>query len=177
MAFSMNNAQHKDAHSQSISALSGFRSAALTCGLWILLVGGVHRDEMIVGAFSVSGAMILLRLVAGVRQQEVQFTLRDIVSGWRIPWYAAQDVFVVSLALVRAVLLKRKPHSTYWVCGFKTSKSDPQDIARRILVTGYTSATPNIIILGVDYAQSRMLFHQLVPGKVNETMRQLGAKA
>jgi hypothetical protein len=151
-------------------------AAAQMGGIWSLLVGGFHRDEMIVGASCVIAAAVTLRLVARVRQQHMQFTVRDVLCGWRLPWYAIQDVFVVSRVLLRDVLFGVEPPSAYRVCGFKTSKRESRDVARRVLVTGFTSATPNVIVLGVDYAQSRLLFHQLEPSEVNETMRELGAQ-
>ncbi len=164
------------AGSHNVSVLSILWAAALMAAIWILLVGGTHRDEMIVGAFGVLIAVLILRLIHGVRERELQITLRDLLSGWRVPGYAVQDVFVVSRALLRCLFSGVQPPSAYWVCGFKTSKSDPQDVARRVLVTGYTSATPNVIVIGVDYAQSRLLFRQLKPAGVNETMRELGAQ-
>lgn len=167
---------HSNAVSRPVSALSTLWAAALMAGIWILLVGGVHRDEMIVGAFCVLAAVIILRLIAGVRRQHVQITGRDLLAGWRIPWYAVQDIFLVSRILLRNVFFGIQPPSAYRVCGFTTSKSDPQDVGRRVLVTGYGSATPNAIVIGVDYAQNRLLFHQLQPSEVNTMTRDLGAK-
>ncbi len=163
--------------SQRTSWWSVSTAAALMAAIWILLVGGVHRDEMIVGVFSVIGSTVMLRLIAGVRQQRWQFTVHALATGWRLPGYAAQDLFVVAHALLRTLLFRAQPDSAYCVCGFKTSKHGAHDAARRVLVTTYTSATPNMIVIGVDYAQSRILFHQLVPAEVNEMMRDLGALA
>lgn len=172
----MEKPPHGKRQSRDVSALSVLWAGALMAALWILLVGGVHRDEMIVGACSVCIANLILRLIAGVRHQEVQITLRDALSGWRVPWYALQDLFLASQALLADLFLGVAPGSSYCVCGFKTSRSNPQDVARRVLVTVYSSSTPNVIIIGVDYAQSRLLFHQLVPGSLNQTMRDLGAR-
>lgn len=166
----------RSAGSQHVPPWAIFGSTVLMGGIWILLVGGVHRDEMIVGALCLIGAILMLLLVAGVRQQNVRFTVRDIFSGWRLPWYAVQDTYLVSKVLVHDLLLGRKPGSSYRVCGFRTSKRNPGDVARRVLITSFASATPNVIIIGVDYAQNRLLFHQLQQGELNQMMRQLGAQ-
>jgi hypothetical protein len=163
--------------SRHVSAMSTLWAGALMAALWFLLVGEVHRDDTIVGCVCILLSILVLRLIAGVRQQETQIKLRDLLTGWRIPWDAAQDIFLVSRALLRDLLMGIPPASTYRVCGFKTSKSDPSDVGRRVLVTGYSSATPNVIIIGVDYAQSRILFHQLEPSTVSQTMWNLGARA
>lgn len=172
----MNKRGHEEAGSQDVSVLFMLWAAALMGVVWIVLVGGFHRDEMIAGALCVLAASMILRLIAGVRRQKLRITLGDLGSGWRVPWYAVQDIFLVSLALLRCLLSGMQPPSAYRVCGFKTSKSEPQDVARRVLVTAFSSATPNVIVIGVDYAQSRILFHQLQPSEVNETMRDLGTR-
>jgi multisubunit Na+/H+ antiporter MnhE subunit len=171
----MEKLRGSDAVLKSVSAPLIILAAALM-GIWVLLVGGFHRDEMIVGAACVIAASAMLRLVASVRQQHLHFTLRDILCGWRLPWYAAHDVWIVTHVLFRDLYFAENPRSVYRVCGFKTSKRDPGDVARRVLVTSYTSATPNVIVIGVDFAQSRLLFHQLEPRPVSETMRTLGAQ-
>ena len=46
----------------------------LMAALWVLLVGGLHRDETIVGIFSVLGAGAMFWLVARVRGMQMRFT-------------------------------------------------------------------------------------------------------
>ncbi len=91
--------------------------------IWILLVGGFHRDEMIVGAFCVLGAIIILRLIAGVHQQELQITLVIFSQDGEFPGTPPRDVFIVSLALLRCLLSGVQPASAYRVCGFKPARA------------------------------------------------------
>jgi hypothetical protein len=62
------------------------------------------------------------------------------------------------------------------VSGFKTSKSDRRLIARRVFATFYTTMAPNFIVIGIDYRQSRMLFHQLERTSVSMMTKDLGAQ-
>ncbi len=149
---------------------------ALMAALWVLLVGGLHRDEVIVGSFSVLGAGAMFWLVARVRGMQMRFTARDLATGWRLPWYTVKDLWTVTRVLALDVFAGERAPSAFRVCGFRTSKRRPEDVARRVLVTAYTSATPNAIVLGIDPDQSRLLLHQLERSEISETMRELGAR-
>jgi len=159
-----------------VTAQSVAISAALMSAFWVLLVGGTHRDEVIVGCVGVIAATAMLWLIARVDDLRFHFTSHDLLSGVRVPWNIAKDVFLVLGLLLRDVFLRVPTRSVFHVCGFKTSKRNPQDIARRVLVTAYSTAAPNTIILGVDYTQSRILFHQLQSSEPDETMIELGAR-
>ena len=145
--------------------------------LWLLLVGPPARDEVIVGVAAVTAAMAMLWLVSSAHPQNQRFTMQDLATGWRVPMYVVQDLETVLRVLARDLFLCRKPASEFRICEVQPSKGDPRDVARRVLLTAYSSATPNVIVLGVDDAQSLLLLHQLEPAPGNETMRQLGARA
>jgi|GEM_PF-1676175 len=170
-------AQHGQETNASVSPLQTGLTVALMAEIWILLVGGVHRDEMIVGAVCVAGAVAMFWLVARVRGPRYHITARDLASAWRLPWYVVQDLFLVVGVLFKSLRPGDERRAAFWVCGFKTSKRDPIDVGRRILVTIYSCLTPNMIVLGIEYEQSRILFHQLAPAGVNATMRDLGVRA
>ena len=166
---------HKSKGWHRVTVQSTMISAALMFAFWVLLVGGVHRDEMIVGCVGVIAASAMLWLVARVDDVRFLFTSRDVLTGVLVPWHIVKDVSLVIGLLLRDMFLGVPPRSVFGVCEFKTSKSNPQDSARRVLVTAYSSAAPNTIILGVDYTQSRILFHQLQSSEPDETMIELGA--
>jgi hypothetical protein len=84
--------------------------------------------------------------------------------------------FEIIVILLKDLLGIRRAGSFYRVCGFKTSKSDPQLVARRILATFYTTMAPNFIVIGIDFRQSRMLFHQLERSSVSQMTKALGAQ-
>lgn len=167
---------HKSKGWHRVTAQSIMVSAALMFAFWVLLVGSVHRDDVIVGCVGVIAATAMLWLIARVNNLQFRFTLRDVMSGGRVPWNIVKDVSLVIGILLRDVFLRVPPRSVFSVCGFRTSKRNPQDIARRVLVTAYSSAAPNTIVLGVDYTESRILFHQLQSSEPDETMIELGAR-
>jgi hypothetical protein len=150
-------------------------SLLLIVGLWILFVDGTRRDEMIVGAgvLLLSGAF----LYAVWRNDSLSLEVRlgDLVQAWRIPWYLLSGIYEIVVVLVKD-LLGTRASSFYRVSGFKTSGSDPRLIARRVLATFYTTMAPNFIVIGIDFLQSRMLFHQLERSSVPRMTKALGAQ-
>lgn len=150
-------------------------SVFVMAGLWIVFVAGVKRDEMIVGALCVIASALFLQLVYRAEDQKLDIRLKDLAAGWRIPWYIVTDTYVVTMVLIKDLLGIKRASSFYRVCGFKTAKDDPLLIARRVLATEFTTMTPNSIVLGVDYEQSRMLFHQLERSSVTKMAQELGA--
>ena len=78
--------------------------------------------------------------------------------------------------LVKELLGKARAGSYYRVSGFKTSKTDPTLVARRVLATAYTTVSPNSIVIGIDYEQSRLLLHQVKRDEVSKMTKELGGQ-
>jgi hypothetical protein len=142
---------------------------------WILLVAGTRRDEMIVGALSVIAAALFLQLVYRAEDQKLDIRLKDLATCWRIPWYILSGAWEITLILIKDLLYIKRASSFYRVSGFKTAKYDPLLTARRVLATAFTTTAPNFIIIGIDYEQSRMLFHQLQRSSIPRMTQELGA--
>lgn len=151
-------------------------SLLLIAALWILFVGGTRRDEMVVGAgvLFLSGAFLFQIWRTETLHLEVRW--EDFVHGWRIPWYVVSGVYEIIAILAKDLFGVKRADSFYRVSGFKTSKSDPRLIARRAFATFYTTMAPNFIVIGIDYHQSRMLFHQLERSSVPRMTKALGAQ-
>lgn len=160
------------APSLGLSILSSLTIAVL----WMLFVGGTRAHEMVVGFIVLVLTAALLFRVSVVESLHLDLHPADLLTCWRIPWYLLSDSYVIIAVLVKDVAGLEKAGSFYRFAGFKTSKDDPRLVARRILATTYTSATPNSIVIGIDVAQSRMLFHQLKRSKVTQMARKLGAQ-
>jgi len=142
---------------------------------WILLVAGLKRDEMIVGALCVIASALFLQFVYRSEGQELDIRLRDLIQAWRLPWYILSEAWTITRVLLKDLAGIKRAGSFYRVCGFKTGKYDPLLIARRVLATAFTTMAPNSIVIGIDYEQSRMLFHQLERGSVSKMTQELGA--
>ena len=143
---------------------------------WILLVAGLKRDEMIVGALCVLAAALFLQLAFRAESQRLEFRLKDLAACWRIPWYIVTGSWEIVIILLKDLLYIKRASSFYRVSGFKTGKYDPLLVARRVLATAFTTTAPNFIIIGIDYEQSRMLFHQLERSSIPKMTQELGAQ-
>jgi hypothetical protein len=144
--------------------------------LWIVFVGGVRRNEMLVGAGVLLLAGAFLYQIWRIKTLALDFHLKDIAEGWRIPWYILSGIYEIVGILLKDLPGIEQAKSFYRVSGFKTSKSDPQQIARRVLATFYTTMAPNFIVIGIDVDASRMLFHQLERSSVPQMTKALGAQ-
>lgn len=144
---------------------------------WILLVAGTPVHEMIVGEASVLLSGVFLFAVHRHSTLHTDFRLTDMAHGWRIPWYVISDIVVITAVLFKDLFGIEKAKSFFRVSGFQTRKKDPVLVARRVLATAYTSASPNTIVLGIDYTCSRMLFHQIKRTPLPQMIDDLGAKS
>lgn len=164
--------QPQDIAGIAVSAVWALFGAAL----WIVFVGGTRRDEMIAGAAILAPSMAFFYRVWRTEELELEFHWRDVAQGWRIPWYIVSGIYEIVVVFLIDVFGKKRSDSLFRVCGFKTAKSDPRLIARRMLATFYTTMAPNFIIIGIDIRQSRMLFHQLERSSVPRMTKALGAQ-
>ena len=143
---------------------------------WILFVGTFNLHELLVGALASLATVLFLTFVCRSRNEDLSLRPQDLTQLWRIPWYIAVDVWVVTLVAFKDLLHLEAAQSLYRVCGFDTSLHDPVRKARSVMAVAYTTASPNIIVIGIDPAQSRMLFHQLKRSKVPVITQKLGAR-
>jgi multisubunit Na+/H+ antiporter MnhE subunit len=143
--------------------------------LWVLFVGGTKPHEMIVGCVVLALSAAFMFRVGETESLNLDFRMVDLLTCWRIPWYILSDGYTILLVLLKDLAGKRAG-SFYRFCGFKTSGHDPRLVARGVLATGYTTVTPNSIVIGIDVAQSRMLFHQLQRSEVSRMAKELGAQ-
>jgi uncharacterized membrane protein YkvI len=153
----------------------GLTAILLMAAEWILLVAGTRLHELVVGAASVLVSALFLGVVIRMSTLSLEFRASDVATGWRIPWYVLSDCYTITRVLVRELFTGRPADSLYRVSGFTTSKSDPRLVARRVLATLYTTASPNSIVIGIDFHHGRMLFHQIERASVSRMTRSLGA--
>ncbi|WP_348269442.1 Na+/H+ antiporter subunit E [Edaphobacter paludis] len=159
------------------AAFGAVVTLAVMAGIWILLVGGTKPHEMIMGAASMALAAAFLYKTKQSDTLDLRFRAADVAAGWRPPGYLASDVWVLIKVLVLDLLRIKRAETHDRVWGFRTSKNEPVLAARRALATVYTSATPNSIVVGIDYEQNRILIHQMQPSRLTAMQRELGAAA
>lgn len=144
---------------------------------WVLLVAGLKPHELLVGGVVVALSALFFWRMLQISTERLDLRVRDLLAAWRLPFMMASDAWTITVVLLQDLLGIRKAGSFYRVKGFHTALRDPLLIARRVLVTVYTTSTPNSIVIGVDPAQSRMLVHQLKRAPTSELERELGAQS
>jgi hypothetical protein len=149
---------------------------ALMCAEWILLVAGMKPHEMLTGGASVAVAALFLCLILRSQTIAFNFLLSDVCTVWRVPWYILTNTYTLCSVLLKDLLGLGRAGSYYRVSGFKTSKQDPTLVARRVLATTYTTVSPNSIVIGIDYEQSRLLLHQVKRDEISEMTKKLGGQ-
>jgi hypothetical protein len=172
----MTHAGGSPARLQSLSWPLFVLTIVLMAGEWVLLVAGTHLHEMIVGAASVLAAALFLYFVYRSDTLHMEFRAKDVLSCWRIPWYLISGLYEITAIFLKDLLHIKRAGSFYRVSGFKTAKDDPLLIGRRVLAILYTTVAPNFIVIGIDYEQSRMLFHQLERSSIPKMTQELGAQ-
>lgn len=162
---------------RSISAGALTLSVVIMAAEWVLLVAGLKRDEMIVGAMAVALAATFLWRTLQVASDPLHFRLRDILTLWRLPGMMISDAWTVTIVLLRDLAGIERAGSFYRVSGFRTALHDPLLLARRVLATVYTTSTPNSIVIGTDASTSRMLIHQVRRAPTSQLQRDLGTQS
>lgn len=82
----------------------------------------------------------------------------------------------ITLVLAKDLLGIAPAKSLFRVSPFAPVNEDPTHLGRRVLATAYTSATPSIIVIGIDVEQHRMLFHQIERSDLPLMTKALGAR-
>jgi multisubunit Na+/H+ antiporter MnhE subunit len=149
--------------------------ALLLAAGWIGLVSSTKLHEMVVGAAVVALLTAFAARVLRADSLNLRVGPRDLLQGWRIPWYILTGCWEITLLFLRDLAGKRT-HSYYRACSFRTSNRDPILIGRSVLAVAYTTAAPNFIVIGIDDKQDQMLFHQLQRSSVPKMSQALGAQ-
>lgn len=157
-------------------SLSG-SALSLIISLWIIFVGGISPDEMIVGTAVLLLSAAFLYQVWRTETLTLNLELKDLVQGWRIPWYVLSGCYEIIVVLLKDLFSAKKADSLYRVTGFAASNSDPRLVARRVLAVFFTTMAPNFIVIGIDDQKNRMLFHQLKRSSVPRMAKSLGAQS
>jgi multisubunit Na+/H+ antiporter MnhE subunit len=157
------------------SALQTLVCAVTLFVFWVACVSTLRVHELLVG-----GVAVLLSAVASIaviRTLPLHFkpSLANLMEAWRIPGYVAVDTWVVTLALARDLMGRRAP-SLFRSAPWRWNKNSGPDTAARTLAVAYTTASPNMVVVGIDCERGQILFHQLHKSAVPAMTRRLGAE-
>jgi multisubunit Na+/H+ antiporter MnhE subunit len=154
--------------------LSG--AACIVFFLWYAFTASHKLHELLVGVVATSLTVWFFSGVLRTEKLNLELRLRDLAQCWRLPKEIIHDCWVITVVLFKDLFGKERAGSFYRACGFKTSRRDPLLMGRTALAVAYTTASPNMLVIGIDPAQSLMLFHQIQRDKVSEMTRRLGAQ-
>jgi multisubunit Na+/H+ antiporter MnhE subunit len=130
--------------------------------LWLAFVDTFAVAEVALGLVAAAVAATAAELVR--TQGLVRFRLdprwlRDLTH---LPWQVVRDTWLLAAALWGHVN-GRPVRGVFRVVPFPGEADDARSAARRALVTGLVSVTPNTMVVGVEGSEGVMLVHQLVP--------------
>ena len=150
-------------------------ASVLVAAFWLLFTGSRRPHEWMVGGVSIACTMVFLTVVYRHELRGFDLGWSDALALWRTPWYVVSGIGEITVVLWKD-LAGQRAESIFRVCGFRTAEADPRLVTRRALATAYTSIAPNFIVIGIDYRQSRMLFHQIQRSAVPRMTKALGAE-
>jgi multisubunit Na+/H+ antiporter MnhE subunit len=143
-------------------------------GLWLLLVGTLALEEVVLGAIAAAVAATAADLVRAQDLVRFRMRLRWLTGVWTLPWRIVADSWLLAVALWREL---RRPGSVRGVFRVLPFPRDSDDAAagpaRRALVTGCASISPNTYVVGIEGDEGAVLVHQLVRrvgGEVPQSM-------
>jgi hypothetical protein len=166
-----------ETRSRSRSVLLPVIAVLLMAAAWILFVGTTRSHEMWVGCGAVLLSGAFLAQVRKAEALKLDLRIVDLAQGWRIPWYVVSDTWQVVLVLLKDLSGIQSAQSLYRVCGFRAGEGDDRSVARSVLTILFTTCSPNMIVLGIDTREQRMLFHQLKASSIPKMAQNLGAQS
>jgi hypothetical protein len=147
----------------------------LLIATYLLFIGEVSRLELAASVVVAALGVVAWNVVWGEGLAAVAADGRLFAQGWRLLGYAFSGTWEILLVLARH-LAGKPAESLFQVTPFDPGGDDPHSATRRALAVGYTSITPNFIVVDVDRKEGRMLYHQIEKSEVLEMTRRLGAK-
>ncbi|HVT99819.1 MAG TPA: hypothetical protein VHE33_20135 [Acidobacteriaceae bacterium] len=142
---------------------------------WVACVSTVRPHEMLVGAAAVAFSAIFSISVIRTLPLHFRPSPKMLAEAWRIPGYVVLDCIVVTMVLARD-LMGLRASSLFRSAPWHRVTDSGHDTAARTLAVACTTASPNMIILGMDCERGQMLFHQLRKAGVPAMTRHLGAE-
>jgi multisubunit Na+/H+ antiporter MnhE subunit len=144
--------------------------------LWFLYVGKLQPDEAIFGAVASAIAAFAGKIVFEKHVAPLRAEWRNVAEIWRLPKYLVVGGWEILAVLFKQVFLRKPAESLFFSVPFDAGGDTDEDAFRRALAVGYTTATPNFVIIGVDRAHGRLVYHQIQKSEVPEMTKRLGAR-
>ena len=146
-------------------------------GAWLVFTGKLTRDELLVGVVCSLAATLASDIAWGTHLTAFGADLRALAQAYYMPGLMLSGTVEIFKVLFRHLFTRHKAESLMLACDFERgSPGDPRAAARRALAIGYTTMTPNFVVLGIDERKGRMLYHQIAKSPVPKMTQKLGAR-
>lgn len=146
----------------------------LACVAWLVFVGSFSAQEWLLGAACTLFGTFASLLTWKAMDLSIAIVSADLAEIWRVPVTIAVDALFLIAVLAKDLFGVARAASHFRAVPFHNLRGRRGRL-RRMLVTVYTSISPNSIVIGIDRDQHLLLFHQLVPKPVPKLMKRLGA--
>jgi multisubunit Na+/H+ antiporter MnhE subunit len=154
--------------------LSWLITFGLLLGLWFLYTCTLNPSELLVGAGASALASTGVAVVEGRRFAQFSPRPQWFRLFLRMPAEVIRDTGLIWRAGVSA-LLGHMPEPQMQAIPFEAGGEDQRDSARRALATLLVTIPPNTIVVGIDRHENLALVHFLLPSRVPEVLKSLGA--
>jgi multisubunit Na+/H+ antiporter MnhE subunit len=139
---------------------------------WMLLVATLAPSEVAAGLVAATIGTVASEVVRRQRMGTFRPRLRWLLRTWRLPWLVLAEFGVVSLALWRHLIGRKRLRGTFRAVPFPSRADDPTGAARRAAATVGGSLAPNAYVVGFAEDADLMLVHELAPTHPpSETLR------
>lgn len=156
-----------------VALLSGVGCAVLL--LWISFTASGDLHELLLGACAAALTLALFLNLIRTESLDYRLHLRDLALVGQVPKAILKDCWILTVVLFKDLAGKERAGSYYRACGFRATTHDPVRLGREALATAFTTASPNMMVIGIDPAQSLMVFHQVKRDAVPAYAQALGA--
>jgi hypothetical protein len=135
---------------------------ALCYGLWLLLVFKTEPAEFVAGALAAGLAATAVELMRSQGYVPFAGELRWLRALARIPGEVARDCLLLTAALWRGSVRRKRVKGSFRVVEFPCGADDPRSEARRGVAKWLGAVGPNTYVVGFDEERDLVLLHQLV---------------
>jgi multisubunit Na+/H+ antiporter MnhE subunit len=144
--------------------------------LWHVFEGRFAPDILLYGIVACSITLFAARIVLQERLTPLRTQFRFLAQAWRLPKLIVTGAWEVVAVLARQIFLRKPADSLLYSVPFDAGADDEDSAFRRALAIGYTTATPNFVIIGIDREKGLLVYHQIRKSPVPEMTKRLGAK-
>jgi hypothetical protein len=141
---------------------------------WLVFVDSLSPQEWLLGAVCALFCTFASLLTWKAMDLSIAIVPSELMEIWRVPVSVAVDALTLIAVLARDLFGIARAASHFRAAPFHNVRGRRGRL-RRVLVTIYSSISPNSIVIGIDREQHLLVFHQLVPKPIPKLMRRLGA--